>query len=332
MKVEVLGGLDAVDARAGTRSRARVPAAVFLTWQWQNAWAAAFARRPSPPDPHRVTDDDGALAAVLPLYENAPGGWCIVGGEDVSDYLDMPPRRRREAAVWEALLQHRAGERSVWELHAVPGRLADPRACRSWPPPAGLAASARARSAAPCWRCRDPGTTISRALRQGPPRAPAQDAKLEARAARPCACARHRGRRRGALRRFPRAPPRSRTGKARFMDERMERFFRDALAAARGGGVGPALVPRVRRGAGRHVPLRSSTDGTVGLYNSGFDPARAALAPGIVLLAAADPGRHRARGAGVRLPARRGALQVRVRPDAARSPAPAGGPYAGEPA
>ena len=76
----------------------------------------------------------------------------------------------------------------------------------------------------------------------------------------------------------------SKVGKARFMDARMERFFRDVTLAL------------ARRGWGRlwfleseGVPVASflcmEHGGSVGLYNSGFDPAHARLAPGIVLLA-----------------------------------------------
>jgi CelD/BcsL family acetyltransferase involved in cellulose biosynthesis len=76
----------------------------------------------------------------------------------------------------------------------------------------------------------------------------------------------------------------SRVGKARFMDERMERFFRRALAAF------------AERGAARLWFLDTASgpiaafvtiewDDTVGLYNSGFAPERAALSPGVVLLA-----------------------------------------------
>ena len=71
---------------------------------------------------------------------------------------------------------------------------------------------------------------------------------------------------------------------------------------------------------GRRWPSSSALewDGTVGLYNSGFDPDHAPLSPGIVLLAPRDPRRHRAARPRLRLPAGRGALQVRVRPGARR--------------
>ncbi len=75
----------------------------------------------------------------------------------------------------------------------------------------------------------------------------------------------------------------SRPGKARFMDERMEVFFRAAAGA---------LMDRswlrlwFLEAAGEPLAayLTYEYAGTAGLYNSGFDPARAALSPGIVLL------------------------------------------------
>jgi CelD/BcsL family acetyltransferase involved in cellulose biosynthesis len=76
----------------------------------------------------------------------------------------------------------------------------------------------------------------------------------------------------------------SRTGKAKFMDARMETFFRAAI---------PALAARdaVRlwflEAGGEPIAsfICLEWDDTVGLYNSGFSPGRAALSPGLVLLA-----------------------------------------------
>ena len=76
----------------------------------------------------------------------------------------------------------------------------------------------------------------------------------------------------------------SKVGKARFMDERMERFFRSATAilAAKGWA---RLWFLEYEGAAVAAFICLEYAGSVGLYNSGFDPARAQLAPGIVLLA-----------------------------------------------
>src|SRR3989454_10962236 len=54
--------------------------------------------------------------------EAAPGVLTLLGGADISDYLDLIALAGREEEAWMALLQSRAAERVVWDLHAVPGR------------------------------------------------------------------------------------------------------------------------------------------------------------------------------------------------------------------
>jgi CelD/BcsL family acetyltransferase involved in cellulose biosynthesis len=76
----------------------------------------------------------------------------------------------------------------------------------------------------------------------------------------------------------------SKVGKARFMDDKMERFFRSAtLTLARAGWARLWFLDF--EGAAVAAFLCIEYAGAVGLYNSGFDPVRAQLAPGIVLLA-----------------------------------------------
>ena len=76
---------------------------------------------------------------------------------------------------------------------------------------------------------------------------------------------------------------RSRTGKAKFMDARMEGFFRAALPAlAAHDGVALWFLERAGAPVASFVCLE--WDGTVGLYNSGFAPEASALSPGLVLL------------------------------------------------
>jgi CelD/BcsL family acetyltransferase involved in cellulose biosynthesis len=76
----------------------------------------------------------------------------------------------------------------------------------------------------------------------------------------------------------------SKVGKARFMDERMERFFRSATSRLAAAGWARLWFLEFE-GAAVAAFLCFEYGGSVGLYNSGFDPARAVLAPGIVLLA-----------------------------------------------
>ena len=89
----------------------------------------------------------------------------------------------------------------------------------------------------------------------------------------------------------------SRQGKAKFMDARMERFFRRAITALAAEGVARVAFLDTAAGAvASFVTLE--WDSTVGLYNSGFAPAQSALSPGLVLLAgvvrdAVERGRRR---------------------------------------
>ena len=121
MKTDVVDRLEAVGAAAWdhlvAQSRLRSP---FLTWTWQREWTRAFAadRRL---EIRRVEDAEGQLVALLPLHEAAPGVLTLIGGGDISDYLDLIALAGREEEAWMALLQSRAAERVAWDLHAVPG-------------------------------------------------------------------------------------------------------------------------------------------------------------------------------------------------------------------
>ena len=286
MKIEVLERLDAVGPAAWQALHAATALrSPFLTWTWQSEWARAFA-----PDSRleiwRVLDDDGRLLGLLPLYEAEPGVFRLIGGVDVSDYLDLIAEAGREVEVWVALLSSRPVVRPVWDLHSVPA--ASPTVARL----VALAAE-HGVEATVTLEERCPVLTL-------PPSWHAYVAKLS-------------GKQRHELlrktRRLEREVPearavglalpadlesrlddfldlhrRSRVGKARFMDERMKAFFlRAATVLAGTGGVRLWLLDAP--GGPLAAFLCLEWDGTVGLYNSGFHPDRAALSPGLVLLA-----------------------------------------------
>jgi CelD/BcsL family acetyltransferase involved in cellulose biosynthesis len=75
----------------------------------------------------------------------------------------------------------------------------------------------------------------------------------------------------------------SRSGKARFMDGRMEGFFRTAIGAL---AARDAVRLWMLEAAGQAIAsfICLEWPGHVGLYNSGFDVSQSALSPGIVLL------------------------------------------------
>ena len=285
MKTDVVDRLEAVGAAAWDRlvagSRLRSP---FLTWPWQREWTRAFAadRRL---EVRRVEDAEGRLVALLPLHEVEPGVLALLGGADISDYLDLIALAGREEEAWMALLQSRAAERVVWDLHAVPGRSPTVTLLPQLAAACGLSASVTVEERCPVlilpssWDAYLASLSgkhrheLARKMRRLEREAP------EARAT----CASHPADVENRLGDFFDLHRRSRVGKARFMDVRMEAFFRRVTTAL--GEHGGARLWFLDTASG---PIASfitlEWDDTVGLYNSGFHPDRAALSPGVVLL------------------------------------------------
>jgi CelD/BcsL family acetyltransferase involved in cellulose biosynthesis len=286
MKVLVHDRLEAVGAAAWdglvAATQLRSP---FLSWTWQSEWAKVFAED-RPLQIHRVEDGSGGLVALLPLYEAAPGRLQLLGGADVSDYLDLIATQGREEEAWMALLQSRSAERVEWELHAVPAASPTVAALPQLAAANGLLASVTVEERCPVLALPPSWETYLASL-SGKHRhellrktrrleRDAPDARVSS-VSTPAAIESRLGDFLGLHRR-------SLAGKARFMDDRMEGFFRRVFIAF------------AERGACRLWFLDTSSgpiaafvtiewDGTVGLYNSGFDPGRAALSPGVVLLA-----------------------------------------------
>jgi CelD/BcsL family acetyltransferase involved in cellulose biosynthesis len=286
MKVSIRDRLEAVGAPAWdglvASSRLRSP---FLSWTWQAEWVRAFAadRRL---EIRCVEDGGGNLVGILPLYESPSGAMQTIGGADVSDYLDLIAVQGREEEAWMALLQSRTAERVAWELHAVPETSPTIAALPPLAAACGLDVSATVEERCPVLALPASWETylarlsgkhrheLQRKMRRLERDAP--DARASCVAAPAAITAR--------LGDFLALHRSSRVGKARFMDERMAGFFRAALSGF------------AERDAARLWFLDTATgpiaafvtiewDGTVGLYNSGFAPERAALSPGVVLLA-----------------------------------------------
>lgn len=286
MKAEVLASLDGLDEKRwnGLLDRSASPS-VFLTWQWQTEWVRAFAADRAL-QLFTVSDADGALVGLLPLYEESPARLRLLGGIDVSDYLDVIAAAGAEEEVWQTLLQHRAAQTVEWDLHAIRAGSPTVALLPRLAPSFGLRALVQVEERCPAlslpatWEeylARLSGRDrheLKRKVRKLERELPGVSVHSHAGAA-------------GwgeALGRFLTLHRLSKVGKARFMDERMERFFRDAtLALAREAWA--RLWFLERDGAAIASFLCLEYAGSVGLYNSGFDPVHARLAPGIVLLA-----------------------------------------------
>jgi len=285
VKTDVVDRLEAVGAVAWDRlvagSRLRSP---FLTWPWQREWTRAFAadRRL---EVRRVEDAEGRLVALLPLHEVEPGVLKLLGGADISDYLDLIALAGREEEAWMALLQSRAAERVVWDLHAVPGRSPTVTLLPQLAAACGLSASVTVEERCPVLMLPSSWDEylaslsgkhrheLARKMRRLEREAP------EARAT----CASHPADVENRLGDFFDLHRRSRVGKARFMDVRMEAFFRRVTTAlVEHGGARLWFLDTASGPIASFITLE--WDDTVGLYNSGFHPDRAALSPGVVLL------------------------------------------------
>ena len=286
MKVEVLPGLGGLDeARwSALHDRARLPS-IFLTWQWQTEWSRAFAADRAQ---HvlTATDADGSLAGVLPMYEDGPGRQRIIGGVDVSDYLDLVAEAGREEEVWQTLLQHRAGQAGEWDLHGIRAASATATALPALARSQGLLATVERQDRCPVLALPKTWDEYLSGL-SGKDRHELRRKIRRLERELPGATARWHGEPAGwdsAMTRFLTLHRLSKVGKARFMDERMERFFRDVTAAlAAKGWTRLWFLEQGDEAVAAFICLEYG--GRVGLYNSGFDPARSQLAPGIVLLA-----------------------------------------------
>ena len=285
MKIQTLPGLEALDeGRWNSLLAVSAQPSVFMTWQWQTAWLRAFGGA-RPLQVLAASDATEALVALLPLHEAESGLWHIVGGVDVSDYLDLIAAEGREEEVWEALLQHRAADPSTWHLRGI--RAESPTAQRlpGLASAHGLTATVELEERCPVLRLPESWDAYL-AMLSGKARHELRRKMRKLEAELPDVRARSVTGGAGwdeALTQFLRLHRLSRTGKAKFMDGTMERFFRDALGALAAAGwvrlwfLDSADTPIAAFICTEYGP-------SVGLYNSGFDPLHARLAPGIVLL------------------------------------------------
>jgi CelD/BcsL family acetyltransferase involved in cellulose biosynthesis len=286
MKIDAGSGWMGLDEARwnGLLDRSKRPS-VFLTWQWQRHWAEAFARE-QPLHLLSVTDDDGSLVGLLPLYEAETTSLRLLGGVDVSDYLDVIAAAGREADVWHALLQHRMGQPVEWDLHAIPAASPTVSLVPALAPAYGEQVTASVEERCPVLSLPETWDGYLAGL-SGKDRHELRRKMRKLERELPGAVVRsHHAHEdwEGALSVFLQLHRLSKVGKARFMDERMEQFFRDATRALAAAGWA-RLWFLDHEGTAVAAFLCLEYAGTVGLYNSGFDPVHARLAPGIVLLA-----------------------------------------------
>jgi CelD/BcsL family acetyltransferase involved in cellulose biosynthesis len=263
----------------------RAPAP-FALWQFQTAWLRAFA--PGPLHLLAAQDGSGEWVGLLPLYETpTPDGPVLrlVGGTDIADYLDLIAVAGREEEVWKAMLPV-LGDlawRAV-DLRPVPAASATPGLLGSLAESAGLACRVDVEERCPVielpetWEgylARLPGKDRHE-LRRKVRRAEAGRPRVEVARTPDAMDALMDG--------FVALHRRSKVGKARFMDEPMEAYFRDLGRALAEAGVAALWMLWLEdRPAAALFCLEQA--GSVSLYNSGFDPDARAMSPGVVLIA-----------------------------------------------
>ncbi len=293
MPIDLAAGAEALTTLGATWRAAEAASgsdSIFLTAAWQQAWWRHFGRG-RPLRVAALTDPAGFPVALAPLFDDS-GVWRLIGAPqgpvDVTDYLDVLVPAGREAEGWGALAAWLAGH-DGWQavvLDNVP----------DGSPTLAFAADALARAGL--------GLQAEEAARCPVVALPADFETYLAGLERE---ARHELRRK--VRRFerevPGAVPRLARGadalaslpdflrlhrlsgvdKARFMTPVMERFFGEMAAAL--AADDRLVIARLDVPGGSAVAAMCLFDYRGGwyLYNSGYDPAWARLAPGIVLLA-----------------------------------------------
>ncbi len=289
MRVERLAAWGAPGPDEATWNRLLAGSSVnvpFLTWQFQTRWWRVFGEGPL----HLLGFQGGAgeWVGALPLYEaETPEGPVLrlVGGVDVADYLDVIALAGHEEAVWKAALG--ALPDTPWralDLRPVPAGSPTAALLPGLAAAAGLACRVEREERCPVVELPDSWEAYLAALsgkdrhelRRKLRRAEGGTPRIEV-ARSPAAVA-------ALVDSFVALHRKSKVGKARFMDEGMERFFREVAAAlAAAGWAALWLLWLEDRPAAALFCLEYG--GTIGLYNSGFDPEARALSPGVVLVA-----------------------------------------------
>jgi CelD/BcsL family acetyltransferase involved in cellulose biosynthesis len=209
----------------------------------------------------------------------------LVGGTDVADYLDLVAVAGREEEVWKALLPEVARlPVPALDLRPVPAASVTAQLLPDLAPAAGLACRVERDDRCPVVELAGSWDAYLAAL-SGKDRHELRRKLRRAEAARPQVEA---GRTPAALATlldgFLALHRKSKVGKARFMDARMETFFRGLGTALAAEGTAALWMLWLEDRPAAALFCLEYGD-TVGLYNSGFDPEARALSPGVVLIA-----------------------------------------------
>ncbi|MBI3091573.1 MAG: GNAT family N-acetyltransferase [Candidatus Tectomicrobia bacterium] len=275
---------NALAQQAATRS-------VFLSWEWQHLWWRHFGSG-AQLCLVGARDAGGRLRGLAPLQQrqgaDGRAALRLLGDNDISDYLDLLVRPEDAAAFAEALLPYLLRELGGWqtlELGCLPEGASARRLLGQAGRSEGLKGDEAVETTSPMLSLPESWEEYLAAL----------PSKTRHELRRKLRKAEREGRASLRLIREPAEMPqaldtffllmqRSRPDKAAFLNERMQRFFREAA------------LTLCERGWLELVELHSGSlpvaslyvfdfAGTLHLYNSGFEPALTSLSPGLVVIA-----------------------------------------------
>jgi len=265
-----------------------VPPTPFSTWEWQALWWKHFGQGKE--WLALAVRHEGRVIALAPFYRDDQGNHLrLVGGEDLSDYLDILCQPGEEARVWELILDYLRSRPSGLEgldLHCLPGHSPTlevlPRLARDHDH------AVRVELEEVCPQIELPATWQDyllllhrkdrHELRRKMRRTQSAPISLRFRQCSEEECARE------DIKSFICLHRKSRPEKEGFMDERREAFFAEVASVfTRRGWL--RLYTLEHEGGAAAAMLCFDYQGNVMLYNSGYDPAFSSLSPGIVLIA-----------------------------------------------
>lgn len=260
----------------------------FQSIGWAEAWYRALGSDATPLI-LAIRDEAESLIGVVPLVvrQTALGRTIqLMGGDDVTDYLDIVAAERDVQRVWTAVTHHLLSVRATWDaidLHCVP----------QWSPSHAIVAELLAETMAvrivqeevcPVVRLGGSFETYLRGLPKKERHEIKRKARNFARDA-PSGTLRILTERDGALAALPdffRLHRLSAPDKERFLTPAVEEFFRAMTAAMADAGWLRLYMLDVDD-APVAAMFTFAADGRLLVYNSGFDPAFARISIGMVL-------------------------------------------------
>lgn len=263
------------------------PETPFSTWEWQSLWWSHFGQQGK--WSVFAVREQGEVIGIAPLYWEAESGYLkFIGGEDLSDYLDILSLPGREPQVWDEILKHlHSSPRGIngLDLHCLPANSPTLQALPSLAQSLGYRVMVEVEEVCPILKLPESWEAYlsllngkdRHELRRKIRKAEAASPPLRFRQCSEEECARQ------DIKSFICLHRKSRPDKEAFMNEQREGFFQEASKTfAQKGWLRLYILEREAMGVA--AMLCFDYGKTLYLYNSGHDPELSFLSPGIVLI------------------------------------------------